>query len=105
MNWIVNLLSKITGIDSAAKKLDGANTKLGAVATILSGVAALIIQWVGMPHDVASILAFLKSLPSDPALLAITAGWAALGLGRKMDKATAAMETKGPDTPSSAVRG
>ena len=87
MKFLVNLIAKITGIDAVTKKLDGANTKLAGIAGVLSGVAALVIQWVGMPHDPASILAFVKGLASDPAWLTIIGGWAALGLGRKMDKA------------------
>lgn len=87
MNWIVNVISKITGIDAMAKKLDGANTKLAGVAAVLSGVAGLVVQWVGMPHDAVSILNFIKALPTDPAWLTIVGGWAALGLGRKMEKA------------------
>lgn len=88
MNWIVNIISKITGIDTITKKLDGANTKLAGIAAVLSGIAGLVIQWVGMPHDAVSIINFIKSLPTDPSWLAIVGGWAALGIGRKFEKAT-----------------
>lgn len=87
MNWIINLVSKITGIDSMAKKMDGFNTKGASVAGILTGVAGLIMQFVGMPHDVVNLINFAKGLPTDPAWLAVVAGWIGLGLGRKMEKA------------------
>lgn len=89
MNWIINMLSKISGIDAVTKKLDGSNTKLAGIAAVLSGVAAIVLQWVGMPHDVASILAFIKAFPTDPAWLSIVGGWAAIGIGRKIDKSNA----------------
>lgn len=98
MKFLINMVAKITGIEAATKKLDGANTKLAGIAGILSGVAALVIQWVGIPHDPASILAFVKGLASDPAWLTIIGGWAALGIGRKIDKAAGAVEPP-IDTP------
>ncbi len=99
MKFIINLISKITGIDAITKKLDGSNTKLAGIAAVLSGVAALVLQWVGMPHDVASILAFVKALPTDPAWLTIVGGWAALGLGRKMEKAADPTTPPAPPVP------
>ena len=87
MKFIVNLIAKITGIEAATKKLDGFNTKAAGIAAVLSGVAALIAQWVGMPHDAATILAFVKGFAMNPAWLSIIAGWGALGLGNKMEKA------------------
>ena len=92
MNWIINMVSKLTGIEAITKKLDGSNTKLAGIAAVLSGVAALVLQFVATPHDVASLLAFAKVIPTDPAWLSIIGGWAALGLGRKMEKAAAPVE-------------
>lgn len=98
MKWLINLASKITGIDAITKKLDGSNTKLAGLAAVLTGVAGIITQWVGMPHDVASILGFIKALPTDPSWLTLVGGWAALGLGRKMEKAAAPVEPAAPAT-------
>ena len=92
MNWIINMVSKLTGIEAITKKLDGSNTKLAGIAAVLSGVAAIVVQWVGMPHDPTSILMFIKAVPTNPAWLSIIGGWAALGLGRKMEKAAAPVE-------------
>ena len=88
MKFIINLVSKITGIDAMTKALDGQNTKLAGVAAVLTGVAGLVMTWVGMPHDMATIIHFVQGLPKDPSVLAIIGGWTALGLGRKMDKAS-----------------
>jgi hypothetical protein len=78
------------------KKLDGSNTKLAALASILSGLATLILQFAGMPHDLASVLAFAKTFAMNPAWLAIIAGWGALGIGNKLDKNTAALNGTTP---------
>lgn len=89
MKWLINMAGKITGIETVTKQLDGYNTKLAGIAAVLTGVAGLVVQWVGMPHDVASILAFIKGIPANASWLTLVGGWAALGLGRKMEKAAA----------------
>jgi hypothetical protein len=57
------------------------------VALLLSGVAALLLQIVSLPHDLAAVLAFIKGLPTDSAWLTILSGLGVLGLGHKMLKA------------------
>jgi hypothetical protein len=99
MKFLINLVSKFTGIDAITKKLDGSNTKLAGVAAVLTGVAGIIVQWVGMPHDIASIMAFVQGIPTNPSWLTLVGGWAALGLGRKLEKASGSSDTKPSDQP------
>lgn len=89
MKSIINLLGKWTGASAIIKLVDGYKTKIGAVSLILSGLAELT-QKIAALTDFASIIAFVKVLPMDPGWIAVSAGIAAWGLARKMEKAAEA---------------
>ena len=89
MKTIINLLAKYSGLSFVSKALDGYKTKIGAVSLILSGLAELT-QRITTLTDFASVLAFIKTLPTDSGWLAISAGIVAWGLAKKAEKASAA---------------
>ena len=93
MKGIINLIGKWTGASAIIKLVDGYKTKIGAVSLILSGLAELT-QKIAVLTDFASIIAFVKALPMDPGWMAVSAGIAAWGLARKMEKAAEAEAPK-----------
>lgn len=95
MGAIINFLGKITGISKVMDMLNGYKSKIGAISLMLSGAAELTQRIVGLT-DMASILAFLKGLPTSNGWLAIAAGIAAWGLAHKAEKAAA---VSGADEP------
>ncbi len=73
MNWIRDLI-----FNKIAKSLDGYKTTIGAVGLILTGVTGLIGHYwpdTGIP-----------AMPIDSAVLTISSGVTALGIGHKMQK-------------------
>lgn len=77
-NW---LIGRILGF--AGRKLDGYKTKIGGVGLILVGVTGIL----GMIFPDQG----LPVMDIDSACAAIAAGIAALGLGHKAEKTTAAV--------------
>jgi hypothetical protein len=96
MSFIINILAKLGGISKLWGFLDGYKTKIGGTATFLAGLASLIAQLIPIIEgkDTALLLAFIKGLPQDQAVLAMTAGLGIMGIGHKLDKVDA------PTTPS-----
>lgn len=94
MKTIINLLLKISGAGWVWEKLDGKKTNISGIASILSGAAALIIEFlaIGGKHDFAAVITFIKGLPTNPSWMMILAGLAALGIGGKIQKNTDATE-------------
>jgi len=87
MKKIINIVGKITGATKLWDLVNGYKTTIGGVSLILSGLAELLQDIVSLT-DFASVLAFVKGLPSDAGWIAILAGIAALGIGHKIEKAT-----------------
>ena len=89
MNWLINLIGKWSGVGKVWDALDGWKTKLAAGASILSGISGLILKALPLidKHDLAAVLEFAKSVPQDQSWLLIVGGFAALGLGHKIEKA------------------
>lgn len=89
MNAMIALFAKLSGFGWIAKKLDGYKTKIGAISLMLSGLAEITQKIVGL-SDLASIISFLRTVPMEPGWIALSAGFAAWGMAKKMEKAAAA---------------
>jgi hypothetical protein len=85
MKWLINLVAKWTGASAIWAKVDGYKTKIGATALILSGLAGLLTSISGL-SDMASVLAFVKSVPTDASWLILLNGLGILGIGHKIEK-------------------
>lgn len=86
MNWIINLIGKWTGITAAWAKMDGYKTKVSGIALILSGLSILLTQIIGLPHDMASVLAYIQAIPNNSAWITLLSGLGVLGIGHKIEK-------------------
>ena len=85
--WIVKLAVK-RGLAAAHKSLqeasmEGWKTKLGGIGGILSGLAIIAAAFTAQTFDYQTIIT---------GLLAISGGFAAIGLGHKADKVKAVLE-------------
>lgn len=89
MNTLINLAAKYSGLGFIWEKVDGAKTYIAAAASILSGAAGLLQEFLAVEgkHDFSALLAFAKDLPQDNCWLMILAGMGAIGLRHSMEKA------------------
>ena len=89
MSTIINLIAKWSGLGFVWSKIDGSKTYLAGSASILSGVAGLIQEFLAVEgkHDFSALLTFAKDLPQDSCWLMILAGAAAIGIRHSQDKA------------------
>ena len=98
MNTIINLAAKWSGCSFIWDKLDGLKAYLLGLATISSGVAGLIQEYlkVSGAHDFAAMLTFVQGFPHDPMLAVIGAGVGIIAAAHKADKVIAAVNTPAP---------
>ena len=76
-------------IKSLWAKLDGIKTYLGGVGLMLSGASMIIAEAVTIDNG-GDAIAFATALPTHPGVIIFLAGWTAVGLGHKVEKAKAA---------------
>ena len=98
MNTIINLVAKWSGAAKLWDMLDGLKAYLLGLATISSGVAGLIQEYlkVSGAHDFMALLTFAQGLPHDPMLAVIGAGVGIIAAAHKADKVIAAVNTPAP---------
>lgn len=87
-NWLINLAAKIGGIGKLWDFLDGKKAYatggmavLGALVGLGSELAPLLAA-----HDTAGIVAFATHVNSDPAYLALLAGFGVIAAAHKANK-------------------
>lgn len=103
MNWIISLIVKFSGLGKLWDMVDGYKTKIGTGGLMLAGVgmmfagAAQVVAEYAACGDHACQVALFKGIAhSDGAklllqgFLAFKGGLSMLGVGHKLDKATAA---------------
>ena len=70
-------------------KLDGWKTYLGGIGFMLSGAGMLIADAVKIETG-ADAIAFISAIPAHPGTASFLAGFTAVGIGHKVEKAKAA---------------
>lgn len=85
-NFIIGILSKVTGITNVFSFMDGYKTKVGGLALVLSGLAGILTQVSGMTFDVQHVLEFVQTIPTNSSWLVMLNGLAVLGIGHKIEK-------------------
>ena len=98
MSAIINLAAKWSGAAKVWDLLDGLKAYLLGTATILSGAAGLIQEFlkVSGAHDFMAMLTFAQGLPHDPMLGVIGLGCGIIAAAHKADKVIAAVQTPAP---------
>ena len=76
-------------IKTAWAMLDGWKTYIGGVGLMLSGAGLVLADAVKIETG-ADAIAFATALPTHPGVITFLAGWTAVGLGHKVEKAKAA---------------
>ena len=92
MNFIINLVAKWSGFNWVWEKTDGVKSYLAGVATILTGAAGLIQDYLAatQAHNFATALTFIETANKDPNWLKMLAGFALIAAAHKAEKIIAA---------------
>ena len=93
------------GLDKLWNMLDGMKCYLTGAATMLTGIAGLINEWLNATsgHDIKALIAFLQACPKDSNWIMILAGFGVIAAAHKADKIIAATNTPNPVKNDSAV--
>jgi hypothetical protein len=98
MSWLINVVAGGFGAKKLWDILDGCKAYMVGSATLLSGVAGLIQEFLKVEgsHNFAAMLTFAQGLPKDPMWLMILGGFGIIAAAHKADKVIAAVNTPAP---------
>lgn len=89
MGFLINVVAKWTGAGKVWDAMDGYKLYATGFLAILGALAGLGAEVAPIlaSHNTAALLAFLNSLNSDPAYLALLAGCGTIAGAHRLDKA------------------
>ena len=88
MSFLINMVAKFSGASYIWDKLDGFKLYATGVLAILGAVVGLGAELspILAAHNTAGVIAFITHINSDPAYLALLAGFATIAAAHKADK-------------------
>ena len=95
MDWLINLAGGLFGGKKLWAMLDGMKLYLTGVATMLTGAAGLIQEYVAIAgaHNLATLWAFVQGFPKDTNYGMILAGFGIIAAAHKAQKVIDAVNT------------
>lgn len=103
LNKVIEFVGKWSGLSALWKFTDGYKAKGTAIVAMLTGLAGLISQFIGLPHDLGAYSAFFLGLLTNPNYIGLLGGAYGLGIAHKMDKTTAPVAPDAAKAPDSQV--